>query len=176
MAAGRRAGGPAELLSKVTELVAGSPELSGLVDQVRGRLFEAGRNAAVSVATHQVESLTDRVGKRVGSLGDRARGVASPTEEGEAAEAEPDETAADETAAEETGADQDVADEAGGGPADEEPEQPRPAARARSAPAGRPRAAAAGAARRAGAAARGAAAEKPARRTGRPPARKRTEG
>ena len=70
MAAGRRAGGPGELLKTGTKLLSSSPELSRLTDEVRGRLLEAGKSAALAVAARQVESLTDRVGKRVESLGD----------------------------------------------------------------------------------------------------------
>ncbi|MGI5132032.1 hypothetical protein ACQEVB_34870 [Pseudonocardia sp. CA-107938] len=69
MAAGRRAGGPGELLSQGGKLLSSNPEIAALTEQVRGRLMEAGKNAVLSVATRQVESLTDRVGKRVESLG-----------------------------------------------------------------------------------------------------------
>jgi hypothetical protein len=72
MAAGRRAGGPGELLKTGTKLLNSSPELSRLTDEVRGRLLEAGKSAALAVAARQVESLTDRVGKRVETLGDVA--------------------------------------------------------------------------------------------------------
>jgi hypothetical protein len=72
MAAGRRAGGPGELLKTGTKLLSSSPELSRLSDEVRGRLLEAGKSAALAVAARQVESLTDRVGKKVESLGDVA--------------------------------------------------------------------------------------------------------
>ncbi|GAA1175622.1 hypothetical protein [Pseudonocardia alaniniphila] len=70
MAAGRRAGGPGELLRTGTKLLNSSPELARLTDEVRGRLLEAGKGAALAVAARQVESLTDRVGKRVESLSD----------------------------------------------------------------------------------------------------------
>jgi hypothetical protein len=70
MAAGRKAGGPGELLRTGTKLLNSSPELARLTDEVRGRLLEAGKGAALAVAARQVESLTDRVGKRVESLGD----------------------------------------------------------------------------------------------------------
>jgi hypothetical protein len=70
MAAGRRAGGPGELLRTGSKLLNSSPELARLTDEVRGRLLEAGKGAALAVAARQVESLTDRVGKRVESLGD----------------------------------------------------------------------------------------------------------
>jgi hypothetical protein len=126
MVAGQRAGGPAELLSRGTKLIQSSPELSRLVGDVRGRLLEAGKDAAVAVAIRQVELLTDRVGKRVESLGDV--GVPQPRRAEEESRTDgyaPDETAQDETA-------QDA------GPAAEQDEEPEkePAA----APARRPRA------------------------------------
>jgi len=87
MAAGRRAGGPGELLKTGTKLLNSSPELSRLTDEVRGRLLEAGKSAALAVAARQVESLTDRVGKRVESLGD----VTAPRRRKADAEPETDE-------------------------------------------------------------------------------------
>lgn len=71
MAAGRQAGGPGALLSQGKSLLNASPELSKLSDELRGRLLDAGKGAALAVATRQVESLTDRVAGRVAkSLGD----------------------------------------------------------------------------------------------------------
>ena len=70
MAAGRQAGGPGELLKSGTKLLSSTPELARLTDQVRGRLLDAGKTAALAVAARQVESITDRVGRRVESLGD----------------------------------------------------------------------------------------------------------
>jgi hypothetical protein len=108
MAAGRSAGGPGELLNRGTKLLGSSPELARLTDEVRGRLLDAGKGAALAVATRQVESLTDRVGKRVESLGDigaprrRADEDGGPTAAGEEAagetaeDAEEDRGAADE--------------------------------------------------------------------------------
>jgi hypothetical protein len=103
MAAGRRAGGPGELLAQGSKLLEHSPELAALTDQVRGRLLDAGKGAAMAVAARQVESLTDRVGKRVESLGDLGGPKRRPAEA-------PD-------VADETG---DVADETGGSYADDE--------------------------------------------------------
>ncbi len=100
MAAGRQAGGPGELLKIGTKLLSSSPELSRLTDEVRGRLLEAGKGAVLAVAARQVESLTDRVGKRVESFGDvgvpRRRKKAE--EEPEAEEYAEDEYAEDEGA------------------------------------------------------------------------------
>jgi hypothetical protein len=88
MAAGRRAGGPGQLLAQGTKLLGQSPELARLTDEIRGRLLEAGKGAAVAVATRQVENLTERVlsrvetltetgGKTVSDIGDAAGGTVS---------------------------------------------------------------------------------------------------
>ena len=77
MAAGRRAGGAGALLGRARSLLNASPELSGLSTELTGRLLDAGKGAALAVATRQVESLTERVAGRVedslGSLGGRER-------------------------------------------------------------------------------------------------------
>jgi hypothetical protein len=70
MAAGRRAGGPGQLLAEGTKLLGQSPELARLTNEIRGRLLDAGKGAAVAVATRQVENLTERVLSRVGTLAD----------------------------------------------------------------------------------------------------------
>ena len=79
MAAGRQAGGPAALLSQGKNLLNASPELLRLTDEVKGRLLDAGKGAALAVATRQVEALTDRVAGRVesslGNLAERGRGA-----------------------------------------------------------------------------------------------------
>jgi hypothetical protein len=126
MAAGGQAGGPGELLRSGTKLLSSSPELSRLTDEVRGRLLEAGKGAVLAVAARQVESLTDRVGKRVESFGDG--GV---PRRGKKAEPEPetDEYAEDE------GAEDEYAEDEGAEPDDfaedeetaEAPEPPPPA-------------------------------------------------
>jgi hypothetical protein len=95
MAAGRRAGGPGELLSQGQKLLGRSPELTKLTDEMRGRLIDAGKQAAVAVATRQVEALTDRVTQRASSLGDAVGGGRKPAAEsgeppGESAEAAED--------------------------------------------------------------------------------------
>src|SRR5215203_3142223 len=68
MAAGKRVGGPGQLLAQGTKLLGQSPELARLTDELRGRLLEAGKGAAVAVATRQVENLTERMVSRVGTL------------------------------------------------------------------------------------------------------------
>jgi hypothetical protein len=79
MAAGRQAGGPGALLNQGKNLLNASPELLRLTDEVKGRLLDAGKGAALAVATRQVESLTDRVAGRVesslGNIADRGRGA-----------------------------------------------------------------------------------------------------
>ena len=78
MAAGRQAGGPGALLDQGKNLLNASPELLRLTDEVKGRLLDAGKGAALAVATRQVEALTDRVAGRVesslGNLAERGRG------------------------------------------------------------------------------------------------------
>ena len=74
MAAGQKAGGPSALLAQGSKLLSASPELSRLSGEVRGRLLEAGKAAALSVAARQVEAVTDRLGQRVESLGDIGKG------------------------------------------------------------------------------------------------------
>ena len=68
MAAGKRAGGPGQLLAQGTKLLGQSPEVTRLTDELRGRLLDAGKGAAVAIATRQVEALTERVVNRVGDL------------------------------------------------------------------------------------------------------------
>jgi hypothetical protein len=79
MAAGRQAGGPGALLGQGKNLLNASPELLRLTDEVKGRLLDAGKGAALAVATRQVEALTDRVAGRVESsldnLAERGRGA-----------------------------------------------------------------------------------------------------
>jgi hypothetical protein len=125
MAAGRQAGGPGELLKTGTKLLSSSPELSRLTDEIRGRLLEAGKGAALAVAARQVESLTDRVGKRMESFGDVGvprRGKKSE-EEPEADEYAEEEYAEDEGAEpDDIAEDEETADGAEAAP----PARPRP--------------------------------------------------
>jgi hypothetical protein len=72
-AAGRQLGGPGQIFGQASRMLGESPELSALTDQVRGRLLEAGKDAAMAVATRRVEALTDRVGQRVEELADVRR-------------------------------------------------------------------------------------------------------
>jgi hypothetical protein len=125
MAAGRRAGGPGELLRTGSKLLNSSPELARLTDEVRGRLLEAGKGAALAVAARQVESLTDRVGKRVESLGD----VGDPRRK---KSEEPEDEYEDEYAEDEPGEPADVDDEGAPPAEDEDEEEALPPRRARS--------------------------------------------
>jgi hypothetical protein len=179
MAAGRRAGGPGELLKSGTKLLGSTPELAQLTDQVRGRLLEAGKSAALAVAARQVESLTDRVGKRVESLGDvglpRQRASEKPADEPEEEPAARDEHAEDEVPADEI-RDDDRDESRDEAPAeDEAPPVERRTARARartSSGTGTARRTAGGAARAAGTAGKTGT----GRRSTRTPRTRRTEG
>ena len=76
MAAGRQAGGPGQLLAQGAKLLGQSPELGRLNEEIRGRLLDAAKVAAVAVATRQVEALTERVVSRVGTtVGDAGKTV-----------------------------------------------------------------------------------------------------
>jgi hypothetical protein len=163
MAAGRQAGGPGELLRTGAKLLNSSPELSRLTDEVRGRLLEAGKGAVLAVAARQVESLTDRVGKRVESIGD----VGVPRR-GKKDEEEPetDEYAEDEGAEPEDIAEDEETDGAAAAPP---PARPRPrSGKAAPARAGRDAAATATLKRTAAPAAGAAGKVAAGRRSGRP--------
>lgn len=149
MAMGRRAGGPAGLLAQGSKLLGSSPELSRLTDEVRGRLLEAGKGAALAVAARQVESLTDRVGKRVeslGSVGVQAGGTSRGATNGRDAGDEYEDAEEPERESE------DGAEDGAEDTAEEEPERPAPRRRS-NASAGRARGpgAASGAVKRASA-------------------------
>ena len=75
MAAGRQAGGAGQLLRQGAKLLGDSPEVGRLTDEIRDRLLDAAKVAAVAVATRQVEALTERV-SRVGTpVGDAGKTV-----------------------------------------------------------------------------------------------------
>ncbi|WP_224403158.1 hypothetical protein [Pseudonocardia sp. ICBG1034] len=67
---------PAGVVSQASKVVAGSPELTRLSDAVRGRLFEAGKQAAVSAAGNRLEALTNSLVERVENLGKPVEQVA----------------------------------------------------------------------------------------------------
>jgi hypothetical protein len=61
--------GPTEALGKV------SPQLGELVDTVRGDLLDAGKAAAVAVATNRIGSLTDTLHERAQSIREPAQAM-----------------------------------------------------------------------------------------------------
>jgi hypothetical protein len=81
VAAGRQAGRPGQLLAQGTKLLGQSPELGRLTDEIRGRLLEAGKGAAVAVATRQVEALTDRLVTQLGTATEAGGRTASDVSE-----------------------------------------------------------------------------------------------
>lgn len=78
-----------ELLERGAALVQNSPELSRLSDQVRGKLLEAAKAAAVAAASNRLNSVSDTLRDRSGG----SRALAGPEDEAEVeaeAEAEPE--------------------------------------------------------------------------------------
>ena len=65
---------PAQLLGQASKLIQASPELQKLDGAVRGRLLEAGKDAALAVASSRMEALTDNLVNRVENLGQAGRG------------------------------------------------------------------------------------------------------
>jgi hypothetical protein len=131
MAAGRETGGPGALLGQGKKILGASPELSRLTDEVRGRLLEAGKGAALAVAARQVESLTERVAGRVedslGNLAERGRpSKNSSRADDDVADEDIDDAAGDDAAGDDAAgddaagddADDDERDEAGSGSED----------------------------------------------------------
>jgi hypothetical protein len=78
LVAGRRASGPGGLLGQATKLLGESPEVARLGGELRGRLVEAGKGAAIAVAARQVDALAERLSQRVGSLTDLATAAGEP--------------------------------------------------------------------------------------------------
>src|SRR3954451_13087948 len=60
---------PTQLLKLAGSMVEKSPELQKLDTAVRGRLMEAGKDAALAVASSRMEALTDNLVNRVETLG-----------------------------------------------------------------------------------------------------------
>jgi len=63
-ATGKIGSSPGELLQQGAKMVGSSPELKGLTEDVKGRLLEAGKAAAVATAGRQIGSLTDKLQER----------------------------------------------------------------------------------------------------------------
>jgi hypothetical protein len=70
---GRVAKNPGELVQQGSKLLGSSPQVKELTQDVRGRLMEAGKVAAMAAASNQINSLTDRLQERTGSLQQQAR-------------------------------------------------------------------------------------------------------
>jgi hypothetical protein len=109
------------LLSQGTKLLDSSPELKNLQDQVRGRLMEAARDAALTAASARMERMTTAL---------RAPSVPVGEESDQESEDAP-ESEAEDTASEEPTDESDQGDE----PTDEadqgdEPEEPAPVKKA----------------------------------------------
>lgn len=60
---------PADLLAQASKLIAASPELQRVDQAVRGRLLEAGKEAAMAAASSRMETLTDTLVSRVEGFG-----------------------------------------------------------------------------------------------------------
>ncbi|MGO4618183.1 hypothetical protein AB4305_32405 [Nocardia sp. 2YAB30] len=60
----RSSGGPQELLQRGTSLISSSPELAEITETVRGELLGAARAAAVTAASHGIDSLNSRLQQR----------------------------------------------------------------------------------------------------------------
>jgi hypothetical protein len=90
--AGRRQlpGGSVGLLQQGAKLLASSPELAKLTEEMRGQLVEAGKAAAVAAVSSKINSLSDE-------LRERSEGMRAASAGGNGgAEAEGEETAGDE--------------------------------------------------------------------------------
>jgi hypothetical protein len=82
MAGGKRlASKRGGLLAQGTRLLESSPELSKLTDEMRGRLVEAGKAAAVAVVSRRIDSLSDTLRERSESMS--AGGKRAATDEAE---------------------------------------------------------------------------------------------
>ncbi|MEV0700226.1 hypothetical protein AB0I53_20275 [Saccharopolyspora sp. NPDC050389] len=68
MLAGRRLADPKELLAKGGKLLGASPEVQKLTGEVRERLLDAAKSAAMAAATSKIESLGDNLTKRAAGL------------------------------------------------------------------------------------------------------------
>lgn len=67
-ASGRFGKNPAALVKRGTKLLNTSPEVKNLTETVRGRLVEAGKAAAVTAASSQIDALSDRLQRRTEAL------------------------------------------------------------------------------------------------------------
>lgn len=67
-ASGRLGKNPAALVKRGSKLLGASPEVKNLTETVRGRLVEAGKAAAVTAASSQIDALSDRIQQRTDAL------------------------------------------------------------------------------------------------------------
>jgi hypothetical protein len=67
-ATGKFAGNPRQLVKQGATLLGSSPELKSLTDDVRGRLVDAGKAAAVTATSGRINALTSRLEERTEAL------------------------------------------------------------------------------------------------------------
>ncbi|HET6500801.1 MAG TPA: hypothetical protein VFG87_08565 [Amycolatopsis sp.] len=91
---------PRALVQQGLKQLGSSPELGKITEMARGELLNAAKSAAVSVASHRIDSLNERLQERAGVPGGATPGAEQQEPEPAAPESTPDE----ETVAEETGA------------------------------------------------------------------------
>lgn len=78
MMAGRRlAGEPQRLLEEGVKVVGSSPEVSKLKGELRDRLVEAAKNAAMAAATNKIDSLGENLTRRVSGMDTPSEKVSS---------------------------------------------------------------------------------------------------
>jgi hypothetical protein len=80
------------LLQQGTKLLGSSPEIAGMADRLKGEVLEVAKAAAVSAASKQIESITERLHERSETLRQPQAGEqAEAPEEAERAEYEEEE-------------------------------------------------------------------------------------
>jgi hypothetical protein len=107
--AGRASCGNGGPLAQGVKALGSTPELQQITERLRGELVEAGKTAVMTAASRQIDSLSQRLQERAGSLGgvgeaaDKVTKQASRDEEGEEGEEEDYEEEPEEEAGEEEG-------------------------------------------------------------------------
>jgi hypothetical protein len=80
-----RLGTPGELLQRGTKMLASSPEVAKIAEDLRGELFDALKAAAVTAASSRIDSLSDRLqeagGERLREAGSDLREAGSEVRE-----------------------------------------------------------------------------------------------
>ncbi|MEX0429391.1 hypothetical protein AB3X52_17365 [Nocardioides sp. DS6] len=97
--AGQRLAGRGSLLEQGSKLLDSSPELKKLQDQIRGRLKEAARDAALGVATSRMEQMTKAL---QGASVDEQEGGEEPPDQQETPSEDQGETPSEDQADDET--------------------------------------------------------------------------